>query len=88
VKYPDFPFAMRPVPHSGEFPVLKPTENLTFSDNNSDSEKNHGQQEGENADCDPTFEASCSSSEPHLLTQGDPNDLVRDLSLSNNKLYS
>ena len=25
---------------------------------------------------------------PHLLTQGDLDDLVRDLSLSNNKLYS
>jgi hypothetical protein len=33
-------------------------------------------------DCDPTFEGSCSSSEPHLLTQGDLNDLVRDLNLS------
>ena len=35
-----------------------------------------------NVDCDPTFEASCSSYEPHLLTQGDLNDLVRDFSLS------
>jgi len=47
-----------------------------------DSDDEHGQQEGYNVDCNPTFEASCSSSEPQLLTQGDLNDLVRDLNLS------
>jgi hypothetical protein len=35
-----------------------------------------------NFDCDPTSEASFSSSEPHLLTQEDSNDLVRDFNLS------
>jgi hypothetical protein len=40
------------------------------------------EQVGETYVCDPTFEASCSSSEPHVLTQGDLNDLVRDLNLS------
>jgi hypothetical protein len=33
----------------------------------------------ETFDCDPTFEAICSSSEPHLLIQGDLNNLVSDL---------
>jgi hypothetical protein len=80
--------AMRPVSRSGEFPVLKPTENLTFSDNNSYSHEDHWQQEGENIDCDPTFATSCSSSEPHLLTQTDLKEIVRDFSLSNNKLQS
>jgi len=56
--------------------------NLTFRDDNSNSDEDHGQQEGENVDCDPTFEASCSSSESHLLTQGYLNDLVRDLNLT------
>jgi hypothetical protein len=32
--------------------------------------------------CDPTFSGACSSNEPHLLTQGDLNDIVRDLNLS------
>jgi hypothetical protein len=86
VKYPDLSFAVRPVQHSGEFPVIKPSENLTFSDDNSDSDEDYGQQEGENVDCDPIFEASSFSSEPHL-TQGNLNDFVRDLSLSYNKLY-
>jgi hypothetical protein len=40
------------------------------------------EQVGETFDCDPTFEASCSSSEPHLLTQANLNYLVRDLNLS------
>ena len=55
--------------------------NLTFSDDNSDSDEDHGQQEGDNIDCDPSSEASCSSSEPHLLLQGHLSDLVRDLNL-------
>jgi len=33
-------------------------------------------------DCDPTFARACSSNEPHLLTQGDLNDIVRDLNPS------
>jgi len=55
--------------------------NLTFSDDNSGSDEDHGQQEGENIDCDPSFEASCSSAEPHLLLQGQPSQLFRDLNL-------
>jgi hypothetical protein len=66
---------MRHIPHSEELAVPKPLENLTFSDENSDSDKDHKH-------CDLTFEASCSLSEPHLLTQGDLNDLVCGLNLS------
>jgi len=33
-------------------------------------------------DCDPTLAGACSSKEPHLLTQGDLNDIVHDLNLS------
>jgi len=46
VKYPNLPLAMRPVPHSEELPVPKPPQNLTSSHDNSDSDKDHGQQEG------------------------------------------
>jgi hypothetical protein len=82
VKYSDFPSAMRHIPHSEELAVPKPLENLTFSDENSDSNKDHRQQQGENVHCDLTFEASCSLSEPHLLTQGGLNDLVCGLNLA------
>ena len=49
-----------------------------------DSESNNADvgQANNNMDCDPTFTAVSSSNEPHLLTQGDLNDIVRDLKLS------
>jgi hypothetical protein len=56
--------------------------NLTNSDDNSDSDEDHEQQEGDSAECDPTFEARCSSSQLNLLRKGDFNDLVRDLNFS------
>jgi hypothetical protein len=51
---------MKSEPHGEELPVLKPPENLTFSDGNSDSDEDYGQQKGDNLGCDPTFESSCS----------------------------
>jgi hypothetical protein len=63
VNYPDLPSAMRPVPHSEELPVPKPLKILTFNDENSDSDKDCRQQERDNTDCNPTFKASCSSSD-------------------------
>jgi len=71
VKYPDLSSAMTPVPHSGEISVPESPENLTFNNDISHSDEDCGQQEGDNFDCESTFKASCSSSEPHLLTQGD-----------------
>ena len=53
--------------------------NMTMSDSES-SDEDVGQ--ANNMDCDPTFAGACSSYEPHLLTQGDLNDIVRDLNLS------
>jgi hypothetical protein len=83
VKYPDLLSAMRPVPHKEEFPVPEPPEILTFNDGKSDS-VDHGQQEVDNVDCDPVFEASCSSFKVHLLIKGDIKGLVRDLNLFKN----
>jgi hypothetical protein len=54
---------------------------IWLSNDNSDSDQNCGQQEGSNVDCDPTFEASCSSYEP----QGGFNDLVRGFYFVNKK---
>ena len=64
VKYPDFPFAVRFVPHSEELPVPKPPENLTFGGDRSDSDEDHGRQEADNVNCDLTFERSHSLSNP------------------------
>jgi hypothetical protein len=80
--------AKRSVPHTEEFSAPKSPEYLTFSDNNSDSDGDHGEQEGGNVECHPTFEASCSSSDQQLLTQGRLNDLLRDLNLSKKTDFS
>jgi hypothetical protein len=81
VKYPNVPSALRPVPHNEALPIPKPPANVILDEDSATDEADL-EQVGENFDCDPTFEASCSSSEPHLLTQGDLNDLVRHLNLS------
>ncbi|UYV71887.1 hypothetical protein LAZ67_9000882 [Cordylochernes scorpioides] len=73
VEYPDLPSAMRPVPHSDILPVPQPPESVIFSDDDSDRREQQWD--------DTNFEAGALS-EPHLLTQGDLNDLVRDLDLS------
>jgi len=80
VQYPNLPPAMRPVPHSAELPVPKPPTNITLSDGEL-SDEDVGQANNI-MDCDPTFAEVISSNEPHLLTQGDLNDIVRDLNVS------
>jgi hypothetical protein len=80
VQYPDLPSVMRPVPHSAGLPVPKPPTNMTLSDSES-SDEDVGQADN-NIECDPSFAGACSSNEPHLLTQGDLNGIIRDLNLS------
>ena len=58
----------------------KPPTNMTLNDCES-SDEDLGQANN-NMDCDSTFAGANSSNEPHLLTQGDLNDIVRDLNLS------
>ena len=58
----------------------KPPKNMTLSDSES-SDEDSGQA-NKNMDCDPTFAEAISPNEPHLLTQGDLNDIVRCLNLS------
>ena len=83
VQYPNLPSALRPVPHSEELPMPEPPKNITLSDDESVDEKID--QIDDDMNLDPTFEVDCSSNQPHLLSQGDVNDLVRDLNLSKKK---
>jgi len=73
---------MRPVPHSVELPVPKPPTNMTLGDSEWNDEDVG--QANNNMDCDPTSTGANSSNEPHLLTQGDLNDIIHDLNLSKN----
>jgi hypothetical protein len=61
---------MRSVPHNEALPIPKPPANVIVDDEDSATVEADLEQVGETFDCDLTFEASCSSSEPHLLTQG------------------
>jgi hypothetical protein len=65
--------------NSNMFPEFLNHPHLSLSDSESSDED--GGQAKNNMDCDPTFAGVCSSNEPHLLTQGDLNNIVRDLNL-------
>jgi hypothetical protein len=61
---------MRPVSHNEALPIPKTPANVIVDDEDSTTDEADLQQVGVTFDCDPTFEASCSYSEPLLLTQG------------------
>ena len=70
---------MRPVPHREDLPTPHLPTHLTL-ENESEHE---AATEVPNEEQDyATYERNASSCEPHLLTQGELNDLVRDLKLS------
>lgn len=73
VKYPSLQSAIRPVPHSEIIPVPEPPVNVFLESSDEES----GSNEEDNSDFE--FE---SSNKPHLISQGELNDLVRDLNLS------
>jgi hypothetical protein len=56
-------------------------QNLPVTDN-VHSDEHHEEKEEGNVDSSPTYPSSCYSSETHLLTQGDLNDLARLCDLS------
>jgi len=62
------------------FPEFLYHPQLSLSD--SDSSDENVDQVNKNIDCDPTFTGACSYNEPHLLTQWELNNIVRDLNLS------
>src|ERR1043165_5708572 len=84
IQYCNIPSAMRPLPHDESMPVPKPPENVNF-ESDSESEKSA-------SDAGPSYvkgqgssSSNSSTEEPHLITQADLNDLVRDLDLPKSK---
>ena len=65
--------------NSNMFPEFLYHPHLSLSDSESNDEDAG---KANNMHCDPRFAGVCSSNEPHLLTQGDLNDIVHDLNLS------
>ena len=74
IKYPDVPSAHRPVPHSPDLPVPKPP-----LSSQSESESS------EDGECMDTDFQDVESKEPHLISQVELHDLVKDLYLPKEK---
>ena len=81
IEYPNLPSAMRPVPHDDSLLIPKPPETWSLDETDEDAAMH---QLSTDSDTDPNFEP-CMSDEPHLITQSELNDLVRDLGLSKAK---
>ncbi len=81
VQYPTIPSVIHPVPLEEGLPVPDAPESFSLE---SDEEENQDCSPGPSMSNDPDFDQE-SSCEPHLITQGELHDLVRDLELSKNK---
>lgn len=83
MKYPNIPSAIRPVPHGEGLPVPEAPKSFSLE---SDEEVD------EDEECCPRPSMSNDSDfdeetplEPHFINQGELNDLIRDLGLSENE---
>ncbi|GBM45678.1 hypothetical protein AVEN_237916-1 [Araneus ventricosus] len=84
VVYPNLPSAIRPVTHSSELSIPKPTETWSLDDNDDIVPDSVVVKESED-DHVPMYADVQTSPMPHLISQSDLNDLVRDLNLSKNQ---
>ena len=78
VKYPNIPSAVRPVPHGKELPIPAPPDFYIldpYDDHNDDLDSASPEP---STSAHPEFELPHSSPEPHLISQSEPNDLIRD----------
>jgi hypothetical protein len=86
IVYPNIPSALRPVPHGEGISVPEPPKEFTIvSDDEDEGESTSGSPEPP-ASTEPHISHGRSSApQPHILTQDELNDLVRDLELSKSK---
>jgi len=78
IEYPSLDSAIRPVPHLAELPIPTPPVSKQLLSSSDESLTDSDEDVDESHD---TFEA-CTSNDPHLISQRELNDLVRDLNLS------
>lgn len=81
IVYPDCESALKPVPHNEENPVPIPPGLPTIENDSADDD----QELQHDDDTDEFDDPQCENRQPHLLSQSNLDDLVRDLSLSKEK---
>jgi hypothetical protein len=78
--YPNIPPALRPAPHGEGISVPKPPKEFTIDSYDEDEGKSTSGSPEPPASTDPHVSHGRSSApQPHILTQDELNDLVRDL---------
>ena len=78
--YPNLNSALRPIAHNEDLPVPTPPKKFDAAEQSGTSGS-----EPEGAAVDAEYKPPTLSTAPHLITQGELNDLTRDLSLSKNQ---
>lgn len=84
VAYPNIPSALRPVPHGEGLPVPEPPKEFSIDSDEEEGKPTFGSPDYEESS-DDQYVCDGASSTPHILTQEELNDLVRDLDLSKSK---
>ena len=75
IQYPNLSSALRPIPHGQDLPIPTPLKVYSVDDDVSDKDDAYVEDIS-----DPDFQPT-SSTAPHLISQEELNDLVRDLTL-------
>ena len=82
--YPNIPSAIRPVPHGDGLSVPEPPDNFAMYSDDEDSVSSNSEEQQPSASRDTDYLPSTDSSN-HKFTEGEPNDLIRDIELPKNK---
>jgi len=82
--YPNIPSAIRPVPHGDGLPVPEPPDNFAMYSDDDNSDSSNSEEQRPSASRDADYLPSTDSSN-HKITEGEVNDLIRDLELPTNK---
>jgi hypothetical protein len=78
--YPDIPSAIRPVSHGHGLPVPEPPDNFSMYSDDDDSVSSNSEEQQPSASRDADYLPSTNSS-IHKITEGQLNDLIRDLDI-------
>jgi hypothetical protein len=79
ILYPNCESALKPVPHDAVNLVPKPPTNIKDESDDSDDERSEMEQQSD------AYEPEDDEKKPHMINQGELNDLVRDLGLTKKK---